>query len=475
MRWNRHSTAAVELGFFLAVAWALYGPHLGGPYFLDSVSSVARDPDITQDLWTYLTECKKSFYLYRPVNRLTFWLDHRLPGHPRAFNICLLGLSGFALGELIRRAYGRMPTFWALLWMCHPLLVQGTQYVCQRPVLLCALFSFMALDAHLRGSRWFWPWCALAMGSKEIGAMVPLAAIMLPPRPFRKQAIPAGHMLVVIGVVLLGISVIVPPEVASGKGFTVAERLLMQPEAFRTYLTAVIFPVPSALSLERPLSFPGVDPWGVLLIVCVLFLTLRVKERWLWVSWMGFLPEAGPFALEPIFDHRAILPMAWLTVVSSRRLHLGVSLLTPLLVACTILTSTWLWYWDDDRRLYEHGAEVSDSWRAWYNLGAAYTDRATASTVPAEWPVYSGRALGPLRRSVGLRREHGSTWVNLGASLWRVGEYDEGVHWMTQAARLSPGAKGNLERMMREAVFERLPLSEETAVAAIEVLMEGKR
>lgn len=166
------------------------------------------------------------FAFYRPVFNLSLALDHALWGIGRAgyhASACLLyAACGVALYGLARRLLGGVPGAAAAmaLFLLLPVHLEVLPVVSRRMDLLCALFSSLALWTELgridrRPLRWGWlpaGFTALAIGSKEIGIVLPplvflLALYRTPGQPvgprIRQAAIAAIPHLGAVAVVLV--------------------------------------------------------------------------------------------------------------------------------------------------------------------------------------------------------------------------------------------------------------------------------
>jgi tetratricopeptide (TPR) repeat protein len=139
----------------------------------------------------------------RPVGRWTLWLNYSLHeldvrGY-HALNVAVHLAAALALFGLARRSLqlpaggGRSAgeAAWlafaiALLWSLHPLQTQSVTYLIQRFESLMGLFALLSLYclARTASAEQVWPWqlaaviaCWLSVGSKEVGAAVPILAL----------------------------------------------------------------------------------------------------------------------------------------------------------------------------------------------------------------------------------------------------------------------------------------------------------
>ena len=128
---------------------------------------------------------------YRPMVRLLWALDHALWGSTttgyHATNLCLHALAGAVLLALLRRAGLPEPAalLGALAWVAHPLAASGATWVSARGDSLMTVFYLAALLVFStpgpptpRGQVALALLTALAFGTKEMAASLPLAALL---------------------------------------------------------------------------------------------------------------------------------------------------------------------------------------------------------------------------------------------------------------------------------------------------------
>ena len=129
---------------------------------------------------------------YRPMVRLSWALDHALWGPwtagYHATNLGLHAAAGVLLVALLRRAALPAPAalLGALAWVAHPLAASTTAWVSARGDSLMAIFYLAALLAFgapgpptRRSYVTLGLLSALALGTKEMAASLPLAALLL--------------------------------------------------------------------------------------------------------------------------------------------------------------------------------------------------------------------------------------------------------------------------------------------------------
>lgn len=384
------------------------------------------------DLGSYLTQSEEPSFLHRPLNRLTFWLTCRLAptcGEPiveRLSNVVLLGSVAFAWP---------LATPLRAILIAHPLTTFATAYAVQRPVLLVLLFLGLAWRTR---PRYAWVWVLAACASKEIGV---LGFAMLAMRDWRRDT---GLLWggVFFACVFVGFTVMQPLDMESPKGFTVLSRLAMQPFAWLTYAQAIVHPTPEYLSLERP--FAGYEWWaGWGLLVALVWLAYGLGSRWLAFAALSVFPESGPFLLEPVFDHRAIVPLVAVLLAAQEASSMSrhtravlwaiAALFASFLVA---LIPTW-------NRMEEHGSELYPThWRANYHAGVEAQQRFLDAREAAETGhtrMHGGPFLDDAivyyERAVQARPDFLPARANLGAAYWDLGLRRRGLDLTLDVAR----------------------------------------
>jgi tetratricopeptide (TPR) repeat protein len=105
-----------------------------------------------------------------------------------------------------------------------------------------------------------------------------------------------------------------------GRPFTLSERLLTQPSILIFYLTLILYPSPSRLSIDHsfPLSNSLLDPWttlpAIILIIILIFIAIVQWQKRPLLSYaisfffINHVIESTIIPLELIFEHRNYLP-----------------------------------------------------------------------------------------------------------------------------------------------------------------------
>jgi tetratricopeptide (TPR) repeat protein len=446
---------AIALAALCAVGGAAYASTFQAPFVLDDWSRIGENPFIR---WTRLDLESVRFTvanLPHPVAYLTFALNHWLGGYEvagyHAVNFALhLANAGlvYALALLTLR---RLPLLspqaspapspeaapWlalagALVFVAHPVQIESVTYVVQRTNLLCALFYLSALLAFARGrlsaSRaraggWFalaLACAALALGSKETAATLPVAAWLYDAfflRDLRRDR-RAERALLALGALFAGLVVgsggVAPLDRSAYA--RLLENLLTQPRVVMLYASLIALPLPSRLNVAHDVaaSHGLLDPPTTLLSIAALAGMLALCVAWarrrrlasFAIAW--FLLE---LALEP-----ALFPSE---LVSEHRLYL------PLVGIC-------LWLPLPLGRLAEQRPRLAAAAAAALVVALAATTHVRNATWGSEIGLWADAAA----KSPGLMRAH----THLGVALSRAGRHEEALAAYDRALEIAPDA-----------------------------------
>ena len=303
--------------------------------------------------------------LARPVAYLSFALNWFV-GQDNPFgyhlvNLCIHILTAFFLfattrltlqsprmRHLAERDVLAIALLSATLWAINPVQTQAVTYIVQRMASMVALFMVLTVHSYLLARRAETPCqravallgCAffflLALGSKE-NAVTLLPSLLLIELIFLKRDDWFGkllfRLLVVANVLLLlaatyyivdhGLLRSLTSPVGS-RPFSVGERLLTQPSILLFYLSLLLYPSPTRLSIDHsfPLSTSLLQPWttlpAILAVVGLIALGFSIRKKWPLLSlailfyFINHAVESTIIPLELIFEHRNYLPSFFL-------------------------------------------------------------------------------------------------------------------------------------------------------------------
>lgn len=352
--------APVSRGFFFCVAFVGLGTFVAGLFWFGLPGSFVLDDwgniealvgidGRVGSLWE-ASFGNPSGMLRRPLANLTLALNLSMTGVDvgafKATNILLHLCAAAAIGAL---AWPLLPHFapgltesqrrWttllaATLWAIHPMQVSTVLYVVQRMAILSALFSCLALAAILHNQHQqerlpisriaaFFLFGALALASKETGALVPAlgVAIMLA----APTAIPARAtrvLCLLLPCLAGGFAILLLwgrlTEGYAGRDFSLGDRMITQPFVLAEYVRNIVAPLPSHLGLFRDdiTTRHVTDPlaWALAITAAILVIGSVALRRHFplaafAVAWFVacHLMESSFIPLEMAFEHRNYL------------------------------------------------------------------------------------------------------------------------------------------------------------------------
>ena len=162
--------AAIGLGFLVGI---LYGRAVGYGFVYDDRALVELNPSLSDwstlpealahDLFHFAPQVRTSTY-WRPVVSLSYYVDHALGGGSAwMFHLTnLLALWSAALGLCVFVGRAGASTLLsgalAVLFLVHPIQVEGAANVAARTDLFCAAFGIWAMTCRAQ-ARMSWPGC----------------------------------------------------------------------------------------------------------------------------------------------------------------------------------------------------------------------------------------------------------------------------------------------------------------------------
>ena len=362
---------AVWLAIFaLVIAGMLvHTSGLAGVFVHDDFIMIVDNPDLApapdrtfeQTLRVLFLGRPDAPHASRPVVSATLWLNHYFAGKQppgfHAFNIAVHLLTALALFGFARRTLllvdgwraTAVPTAFAiaLIWVVHPLPTGAVVYIAQRAESLMGLFFVatfycLARDAGSEAIRTRWASlaivsCVLSLASKEVGAMIPLLALLYD-RAFVSRSwhdVVANHRrlhlsLVATWVITAGLLMTGPRRESYGwgetsQGVTAWNYATAQCGILLEYVRLVFWPAPLVLDHGWPIP----TTFGEYALPGLVLLSLLGLALWTWFKHprLGFLaawfflilgPSSSfvPIPTEIAAEHRMYLPsMALIAIV----------------------------------------------------------------------------------------------------------------------------------------------------------------
>jgi tetratricopeptide (TPR) repeat protein len=430
----------------------------------------------------------------RPVALATFGLQYWLGlDSARAFHAVnvaihlLNGLLVWRLGVVLMRrglALGGRPLddatveaaalAAALVFISHPIQTQSVTYVVQRMNSLAATFQLASLLLYVRARRTGAPgrqlalfvaaafaWL-LALGSKESAAIGPVTLWLYEWYFERRLSIEfvrqSGAYLLLVGVptaiaafVLVAMSGYDPLGTYPEKDFTPFERLMSQPRVLVFYLSELLWPLPSRLSLLHPLevSRTPLSPWTTLpaavLITASIVACALAAPRWRLLSFCGlwfFVHLAIESTVVPLalaMEHRLYLPIvgpliglaflgARAVAADERRRMLARGGVLILVGALALATHVRNRAWETPESLWRDVlAKYPNEFVAQLNLGFHLDQQGRHAEALVEYE--RARVLAP---------DDTRVLTNIGSTLARLGRHEEAIVELRRALEIDP-------------------------------------
>ena len=406
---------AAVLFVLVVVGFFVYSNTLKGPFLFDDRRNIEDNPYLrltSLALGDILAAAFNERCPTRPTANITFALNHYFHRYDvrgyHCTNIAIHLLTGIFLYFFVNRTLGIVPSdragnhrqitafFAALIWLVHPIQVQSVTYIVQRMTSLAGMFYVLSLLCYVEGRvrslehKKCWPWltacviaATLALGSKESAATLPVFILLYEWYFFRdlkvtwmKRHWPYLMVLfVILGLVGLWYILANPFKglvvTYEGRGFTPTERLLTQGRVVLFYISLLLYPALSRLSLDHDfvISRSLFEPPATLLCIMAIiaFVALGIymarKNRLLsfCILWFfgNLVIESSVIGLELAFEHRLYVPsmLAVLAIVlllerCLRPEWLRIAVFSTLALVCSIWTYQRNRVWNDPVALW---------------------------------------------------------------------------------------------------------------------------
>lgn len=233
----------------------------------------------------------------------------------------------------------------ALFFVAHPVQTQSVTYMVQRMSSLCTSFYLLGVFAYLfarnaSGLVTRVAWCVgvlvcwiLALGTKQLAVTLPLAILLIEWLVFRKGernwlAKSSIYLLLIVLMMAIVGFVFKGPELPklltrgyTRRNFTLAERLMTEGRIMIHYVSLILAPFPSRLTLvyDYPISKSLFDPITTILswltIFSAIFFACWNAARFRLVAFailwffLHLAVESTFIPLELIYEHRLYLPL----------------------------------------------------------------------------------------------------------------------------------------------------------------------
>ncbi|MFH2098820.1 MAG: tetratricopeptide repeat protein, partial [Pseudomonadota bacterium] len=463
---------------FLAASLVLYANSLHGPFVLDDIHSISKNPGIQiSDLSprSLVQAATAPFSPNRPVPKLSFGIQAFASGQdPYAFhlvNVLIHALTGMLLYLLLRLTWARAPAlpedrsagFWVplaatALWLVHPVQTQSVAYIVQRMTSLAALFYVASILCYARGrlsgtrgakAGWFLGCAACgaaAVGSKEIAVTLPVFLFLYEWFFFQDlsgrwlvRKLPALGVLVAGAVAVLLVYTDFDPmgrilRSYENRDYSLIQRVFTEWRVVVWYVTFFLVPLPFRQTLDHDFSLsrslfspPATLLCGLAILGALVWAVWAARRQRLLafaVFWFfgNLAMESTVFGLEILFEHRMYLPSMFLSlgvvVLAFRFLkspRARAWVLGSVMAVFAVLTVARSAVWADGYSLWMDSVEKSPGkMRPVLNLGALYLED-NRPDLAVPW----------LEKALAMEPGQAWTLYNLGRARGMMGEKEE--------------------------------------------------
>jgi tetratricopeptide (TPR) repeat protein len=345
---------------FIILAFAIYMSSINSSFHFDDSINITDNPDVMITELS-LSALKRAALTtaagIRPVSYLSFAVNYYVSGMDtvsyhviniiihiiNAFLIYLIILTLFDYGAADDEKKNRLAVsafFTALFWLVTPLNSQTVIYIVQRMTLLMTMFFLLAFYAYLLSKKkkralflalsgiFF----ALSILSKQNGVTFPLVIILYELVFVKKGNIKSitkkeGIFLATIFLVLLVTLLIYKDAILNSivqgyrlKTYNMSERLFTQCRMLVFYLSLLVLPMPSRLSLTHAVLKSTSILYPITTLFSLAFLTalfifsiVRIKRSpylsfailWFFIT---ISVESSILPLEMAYEHRIYMP-----------------------------------------------------------------------------------------------------------------------------------------------------------------------
>lgn len=374
--------------------------------------------------------------------------------------------------------------FTAFLWLVNPLHTNSVTYIVQRMNSLGALFYLASFICYIKGRKIqislplksnpkkirgslpylcfagsviFW---LFAVGSKQNTAILPCIIFFYEWLFFQRfhWNIPFNRNLLILFVICSFIIVTFGYlRIAENTGidpihemlilykcqnFTIIQRIFTEFRVLIFYISLIIFPHPSRLTLDYnyPISSSLVDPLTTIICFTVIILLIGTailyakKDRLLSFSIIWFfgnlLIESSFIPLAPIFEHRTYLPSMMVSLLLPLFLFryirikwLNISILVILIIIFGAWTFQRNSVWENDITLWEDCVKKAPNHaRSLNNLGRVFLKKNN-----------SVQAVKFLKQAIEISPSYVEAINNLGVAYYNQGQFDKSINLYKQS------------------------------------------
>jgi len=498
----------------LIIILSIYSNTFNASWHFDDKPNITDNPalHLTEFTWKNL---KKTFYanqldpdqVFRPAACLSFALNYYVGGKDtfgyHLVNVAIHFLAAIFLFLFVyhtlnlprmKARYGpnsySIALLSALLWAINPIQTQAITYIVQRMASMAGMFYILSMYLYLkgriatRGSRkWLlFSLCGmsalLAFGSKQNAIMIPLSLYLYD--LLLIQGITRENLkknLMIFSLIALGIAAggtiyyfsFTDARFSSFfslyeiRPFTPWERLLTQFRVIVFYISLIIYPMSTRLSLahdiaiSRSLLDPPTTVLSLMLLIGIVMGSIYLARREPLISFsalfflLNHVIESSIFPLELIFEHRNYIPsmlffvpiaigLLWAIRHFSHKKSMQVIItlsITLVIIGEGHATFMRNFTWKTEESLWIDSADkYPNLHRPQHNLSKYYNDRNETDRAIAGYE----RALG--LKAINRKDEKAITSFNLGVIYFRKDEFEKAKTYYLQAIDVDPCLPG---------------------------------
>ena len=399
--------------------------------------------------------------------------------------------------------------FVAALFAFHPLHVEPVAWIAERKEVLCGFFWMLTLWTYARYAEKPGPGRYLAvlasfilgLMSKPMIATLPIVLLILDYWPLerlngdgarRKESwrrlIGEKIPLLVCSAVIVGLTFVTEHRfgaLTDMGAISLSDRISNALVSYAIYIGQTIVPMNLAVYYPHPGSLPlGLSAGAGFFLAAVSAVALyRIKhEKYLFAGWCWYLislvPVIGLVQLGSMAraDRYTYIPLTGLFIVLAwggpallkesvhkrRVLLCGAAVIVAAFMVCA---SSQLSYWQNDRTLFQHAAEVTTgNYKAYHVLGMVYHGQGDDAKALAylkqslrlrpDYRAFNdlgilymgqgryGEAEKAFERALELKPQYAKTLNNLGSALACQGKNDAAIDFFRKALQIDPAYKG---------------------------------
>jgi len=352
----------------LVVLIIIYGNSFHSEWHLDDYANIVNNPDVhlKSPVWNHIKKvfpgrlCGRFLPLSFSTFAFNYYFSNTTVFGYHVVNFLIHYFASLFLFLLIyntlqlprlSRQYQRSAYPIALLsvflWSTHPIQVSAVTYIVQRIASMAGLFYIMAMYFYVKGRittatgkrTVYFVFClvcaACALGSKETAVMLPVSIFLYDLfliQGISKESIKKNLIIMLLPLLFVILAAAAYTDVTSllngyqYRPFTMAERLLTEPRVILFYISLLLYPSSSRLTLlhdfevSRSLLAPWTTLFAVLLILVLIAGAIMACRKAPLIAYsivfffINHIIEGSIVPLELVFEHRNYLPSAFVFV-----------------------------------------------------------------------------------------------------------------------------------------------------------------